>query len=295
MLGIARFWFPALTLSIFWALLSQPAQKHLVSLSRSKPEEPANVLLLTAHPDDECMFFAPTILALLGQEGAHQRPDLHSLCLSVGNADGLGDLRRRELARSLDILGIEDGRRWVVDTPELQDNFTAEWSSEDIANVLRPYVTERHISTILTFDHQGISSHPNHISLPRGAAHLLSTLPSTAEKPRPRLFSLVTVPLREKYLGPISPIFTKLAMLVTRLSHASNAPETTTVVATAETAIAVSGWDGYVRALSAMMEHRSQLVWFRWLYVSFSRYMWVNEWVEVLPPSEVQTASAAEP
>jgi N-acetylglucosaminylphosphatidylinositol deacetylase len=22
-------------------------------------------------------------------------------------------------------------------------------------------------------------------------------------------------------------------------------------------------------------------VWFRWLYVSFSRYMWVNEWLEV--------------
>lgn len=45
--------------------------------------------------------------------------------------------------------------------------------------------------------------------------------------------------------------------------------------------VAVSGWDGYMRALQAMMEHRSQLVWFRWLYVSFSRYMWVNQWAEV--------------
>ncbi|KAI0676516.1 LmbE-like protein [Trametes maxima] len=296
MSGLSRFWFPALLLSIFWAFLSQPAQNHLASLSRSDSAEPANVLLLTAHPDDECMFFAPTILALLGQEGSLRRPNLYSLCLSVGNADGLGDIRRRELAGSLDVLGIEDGRRWVVDTPELQDNFTAEWSPEDIANVLRPYVIEQHISTILTFDYQGISSHPNHVSLPRGAAHLLSTLSYTAEKPRPRLFSLITVPLRKKYLGPISPIFTKLAISAMRLLHASDTLETTTTTtATTEAAIAVSGWDGYVRALSAMMEHRSQLVWFRWLYVSFSRYMWVNEWVEVLPPNEVRTASTAEP
>ena len=39
----------------------------------------APVLLLTAHPDDEVMFFAPTIQTLL----AHN-VDLHILCLSTG-------------------------------------------------------------------------------------------------------------------------------------------------------------------------------------------------------------------
>ena len=37
----------------------------------------------------------------------------------------------------------------------------------------------------------------------------------------------------------------------------------------------------YVEALIAMLQHESQLVWFRWLYVFWSRYMWVNEWIEV--------------
>jgi len=37
----------------------------------------------------------------------------------------------------------------------------------------------------------------------------------------------------------------------------------------------------YVTALRAMRKHASQLVWYRWLYVSFSRYMWVNDLVEV--------------
>ena len=52
-------------------------------------------------------------------------------------------------------------------------------------------------------------------------------------------------------------------------------------------ALAVSGAEGYARAHRAMRQHWSQLVWFRWLYVAFSRYMWVNEWVEVGPPSNV--------
>jgi N-acetylglucosaminylphosphatidylinositol deacetylase len=43
----------------------------------------------------------------------------------------------------------------------------------------------------------------------------------------------------------------------------------------------VSGAKEYLSALRAMQAHRSQLVGFRWLYLAFSRYMWVNEWVEV--------------
>ena len=40
---------------------------------------PSNVLIVTAHPDDECMFFSPTILSLsrLGHK-------IYLLCLSTG-------------------------------------------------------------------------------------------------------------------------------------------------------------------------------------------------------------------
>ena len=43
----------------------------------------------------------------------------------------------------------------------------------------------------------------------------------------------------------------------------------------------ISGWAEYKTAVRAMLRHKSQMVWFRWLYVAFSRYMWVNEWFEV--------------
>lgn len=38
---------------------------------------------------------------------------------------------------------------------------------------------------------------------------------------------------------------------------------------------------GWAIGLKAMMAHNSQLVWFRYLYLAFSRLMWVNELVEV--------------
>lgn len=44
----------------------------------------------------------------------------------------------------------------------------------------------------------------------------------------------------------------------------------------------VSSIGGYINALRAMQHHQSQLVWFRWLYVLFSTYMWVNEWEVVV-------------
>lgn len=37
----------------------------------------------------------------------------------------------------------------------------------------------------------------------------------------------------------------------------------------------------YLLTLKAMRQHKSQLVWFRWLYVGWSKYMWVGE-VEVV-------------
>lgn len=72
-----------------------------------------NLLLVTAHPDDEAMFFAPTILSLTGKPSIN----LFHLCLSSGNADGLGETRKTELKNSLEVFGIHRDKRWVIDHP----------------------------------------------------------------------------------------------------------------------------------------------------------------------------------
>ncbi len=72
------------------------------------------ICLLIAHPDDEAMFFAPTVLALARPEtGNHVK----ILCLSSGNADGLGETRKRELVKSAMVLGLRhEDDVFVVDS-----------------------------------------------------------------------------------------------------------------------------------------------------------------------------------
>jgi N-acetylglucosaminylphosphatidylinositol deacetylase len=115
---------------VFIALFFQPLESNNVFLLPDPSNDLLNprILLVTAHPDDEAFFFAPTILSLLkhghrpstdghGKGPAFLFPEVYSLCLSTGDADGLGKTRIKELERSLDILGIEPGRRWIVDSP----------------------------------------------------------------------------------------------------------------------------------------------------------------------------------
>ncbi|KAH7904711.1 putative deacetylase LmbE-like domain-containing protein [Hygrophoropsis aurantiaca] len=227
------------------------------------------------------MFFAPTILSL------RARADVFSLCLSTGNAEGHGETRQRELAQSLSVLGIDEKRRWVVDHPALQDNFTAKWDAGVIAKTIRPYIIDNNITTILTFDKQGISQHPNHVSLPLGAAHLISSLKSSTA-PTTRLFTLVTVPVVPKYTGLLSALLARLDIVFQRaLERLVGLPSSSGVNHQNALAVFVSGINEYIAAIQAMSAHKSQLEWFRYLYIGFSRYMWVNEWIEVRPDTGV--------
>lgn len=59
-------------------------------------------LLVIAHPDDECMFFGPTVIGLL-----QQKCELYLLCLSIGNYYQQGKKRKEELHSSCRSLGIK--------------------------------------------------------------------------------------------------------------------------------------------------------------------------------------------
>jgi len=263
--------------------------------SESITPSPARVLIVTAHPDDESLFFAPTLISLLshkhdgGLENAAPYAEVYTLCLSTGDADGLGKIRQQEMLRALDVLGIQEGKRWIVDNPNLQDNITAKWDPLVIADVVKPYVTEYKISTILTFDEKGISLHPNHISIPFGLRHLLSTqLPH----PIPKLYTLISLPPFAKFQGPVAPVLAKYDLVLQHVWYSIYAylfgtPSEVNPDDQISVPVFVSGAQEYLTALKSMYQHRSQLVWFRWLYIAASRYMWVNEWLEVKIPNSV--------
>jgi N-acetylglucosaminylphosphatidylinositol deacetylase len=117
----------------------------------------------------------------------------------------------------------------------------------------------------------------------------------SAGQPTPRLYTLITVPLYAKYTTILAPLLAKFDLVLSRvigylINFAGKEATLSTGLPLARhdpklsargMPVFVSGIPEYLRALSAMRMHQSQLVWFRWLYVSFSRYMWVNEWLEV--------------
>ena len=153
---------------------------------------------------------------------------------------------------------------------------------------------------ILTFDETGVSSHPNHQSIPAGVQTLIKNLGETSSKTPLRLYTLVSSSIIYKYISILSVTFGKVDVYGYRvMRHLENYiidvlsiwytdllnptfPRHPDGHAMPEF---ISGYKEYVKALEAMQAHQSQFVWFRWLYVAFSKYMWVNSWVQLSAPS----------
>lgn len=96
----------------------------------------------------------------------------------------------------------------------------------------------------------------------------------------PKVYSLATVSLLTKYTGVFGGVFARFALWLKIILKGF--PIIDLFASDWDTTpIFISGAGRYIRGLSAMRQHRSQMVWFRWLNVFFSRYMWVNEWKEV--------------
>uniref|UniRef100_A0A8C6S4G6 N-acetylglucosaminylphosphatidylinositol deacetylase n=1 Tax=Neogobius melanostomus TaxID=47308 RepID=A0A8C6S4G6_9GOBI len=199
-----------------------------------------NALFVTAHPDDECMFFAPTIIRLV-QLSAR----VNLLCLSQGNYYNQGSLRKEELLSSCAVLGIPGSKVSIIDhncqlpkAPQLKTSLSL--------------TTEKSPTFVLTFDGRGVSGHANHTAIYKAVSHLACTgqLPTNCH-----LLSLETVGLIRKYLS-----FLELPLSWLLPSALC----------------CMSGLRGYRQAKAAMICHRTQLLWFRYLYVMFSRYMFVN-------------------
>ncbi|KAF2466127.1 phosphatidylinositol glycan class L [Lindgomyces ingoldianus] len=238
------------------------------------------IVLLIAHPDDEAMFFAPTLLGLTRPElGNHVK----ILCLSSGNADGLGEIRKQELVKS----GLQLGLRGeddilVIEDKNFPDSMTATWQPRLISNLLTsafapkmasisskdpPQAT---IDAIITFDAHGISSHPNHKSLFNGAhVFLKSLMHSHSGWDCPiKLYTLTTTNIFRKYLSLLDSPFT-IAGAVAKRKEMGGFPTPL---------MYISGPVGYRTAQKAMTTaHESQMRWFRWGWITFSRYMILND------------------
>lgn len=209
-----------------------------------------NVLLITAHPDDECMFFAPTILSLL-REGHH----LYLVCLSKGDFNHIGETRKTELQASCNKLGILPNHLTIVDDDRFKDGPDTVWDIDGIGERILAVVKRVTANSIITFDNGGVSGHANHIAIYRAVEKLCKG----GELGEIAVFTLKSTNIVRKYISfldiPVSSIFCMTSF--------------------------VSLPSEVIKSWRAMAAHGSQFVWFRKLYIIFSRYMFVNTLKEI--------------
>lgn len=129
------------------------------------------------------------------------------------------------------------------------------------------------IDVLITFDAGGISSHPNHISLYHGARHFISQLihnrPGWASPVN--LYTLTTVNIVRKYSGWADSALSFLGMSLSKRGKGVDRDKVPRLVF-------LSGPKEYQIAWKAMTAaHVSQMKWFRYGWISLSRYMTVND------------------
>lgn len=263
--------FYILLVPAFYLLLSVSIYTIILMRRHGRRLNIGRVCLLVAHPDDEAMFFGPTLRAL-----SHMGVKIHVLCMTKGDFYGRGDTRVKEMRASCDFLigvGLENVH--VVDEPEkLPDSPVVNWDRKLALDIVATYIRENSIQTLITFDRyesphlwvwgygfnaqhfcprrHGVSSHPNHCELFTVCEELLK------DEPGLNVLYLETVNRMRKY----SFFFDLLPTLMFNCDHSN--------------LVFVNSPRDFGEVFGAMMQHSSQLVWFRWIYLFTSRYMLMN-------------------
>jgi N-acetylglucosaminylphosphatidylinositol deacetylase len=257
------------------------------------------------------MFMSPTLLHLTSPElGNH----LKILCLSTGNADGLGATRRKELEKSALTLGVRKREDvFIMDDARFQDGMQNNWSPDEIAKLLAqafapppspppastPISTTKHgkkkpvsaapvaakpegpratIDVLITFDEGGVSGHPNHIALHAGARRFIANIMRgyAGWKCPVMLYTLPTVNIVRKYSFVGDAVVTMAVGVVEKLLGGDSGKGK--AGAEGERVLFVNDLSKYWKARDAMVRgHESQMVWFRWGWISLGRYMVVND------------------
>lgn len=246
-----------LLLTIFLACLAFYLVLSAVQSSRGLKQLAGarRVLFVTSHPDDEVMFFGPTILGLV------RRCEVFLLCMSPGRE--AGHTRKRELFASCKLLGIPDSNVILMRHSKLKDDPTVRWREELVSDIILRQVASLSIDTCVTFDRYGVSGHRNHISLYYALACL------AMEDRHRSVFCLTSVNLLRKYSGVVD---VPMSFLVCPRVY-------------------LAGLVEWVTLQRAMAAHWSQYTWFRCLYMLFSRYTLINTLEPMSRPGGKEKAS----
>ena len=298
-------WLPMLSVALF---VSSVLNLYVLAHVQGRHGALANwrrVLLVISHPDDEAMFFGPTLESLKKTTNVITTTKVFCICLSNGNASGLGQTRAKELKKStLEVFKL-DGCV-IADSEDLQDGMENAWPLEEIANVVHECVQHYSPDVILTFDERGVSKHPNHVQTHRGVMRFiveakLGAIPNAeyTEENVPEVWVLETTPFYRTFMGAMdywASVITTTTRKKKGSKNTSNESSNSNSSSLAAGASSTSSSSVMFCSrnpslvLEAMRTHATQWVWYRKLYVAFSRYSLLNTLrrMDVGPPPSQQ-------
>eukprot|EP00758_Cryptobia_borreli_P004034 Tbor_TRINITY_DN4137_c0_g1::TRINITY_DN4137_c0_g1_i1::g.26485::m.26485/K03434/PIGL; N-acetylglucosaminylphosphatidylinositol deacetylase len=249
------------------------------------------VLLVFAHPDDEAMFFSPLLMYL---NEINVRCSF--LCLSNGNFAGLGKIREMELIASARVYNPEI-EVTVINNDAFMDGMDNVWDPQEVATTVHNHIhkpsegnKDNSFPTVITFDSKGVSGHPNHIAVYNGVKILADRERDHGRQGRLFLKLHTRPSVCSKYCGPFAMLHGILSYLfVSTESHhmevtpANMGEPVDGVKVYPDAAKNTNAWTLLIRptnvlsSFRGMQAHQSQLVWFRYLFVCFSSYTFINE------------------
>ena len=234
--------------------------------------QPHRLLLVVAHPDDECLFFAPTLRALERQFHVN----LSLLVFSRGNHKGLGQTRANELLGSCVALRIPQERCVSLDLPNIQDNPTVWWPEQQLIPIIDEHIRNWSIDFLVSFDEIGISGHKNHQAVSSAVRSITKNSTYTMIK---MSYQLISVSVLRKY-APLMDFSLTFFSFLPRLFHSFLSyiiPFNLIPAVDVSRLLLINTPNDYLISRAAFSSHRTQYSWDRHLYLIASRYMFVNE------------------
>jgi Uncharacterized proteins, LmbE homologs len=237
-------------------------------------------ILIIAHPDDESMFFLPTLYTLVNNSE-------HNFCSHTTSSPSSSSCTYFPYPMAITINGYDSRKELlqaaaiisdkievtIIHDWKLQDGPNESWSSDVIREVLRKFLKEKKITqaVLLTFDELGVSGHVNHMDVHKGVMDFYhKKIDIVTDLELWTLYSVKNVFVKYLPLGDIFKILylwcQSLYKIQCFMSCSSNKRQRRFMMLNPALV-----W-------RAMKAHHTQFVWYRKLFVIFSRYSYVNDW-----------------
>ncbi|KAK6204667.1 N-acetylglucosaminyl phosphatidylinositol de-N-acetylase [Scheffersomyces amazonensis] len=257
------------------------------------PIQNSTVYFIVGHPDDEVMFFSPSIIEI---SKVKYNNHVKLICFSNGDSvdESMGKIRSHELYESARILGIS-AEDVIVLEDEFKDGMNVKWDSNLIKQALVANVDMNDIETpkvFITFDESGVSNHPNHISLYYGTINFFNTYFKKSDNTNKlnSIFVLKSLNFWEKYsftlLNNVELFVDHLSKLLINNILKLNANINITFFSKknfkSASIFIYSDLNMLSVSYAAMSYgHFSQMVWFRYGWLILSRYLTYNHLIQL--------------